>query len=287
MLTFQNCGAGFRLGQESGDYSSGDFRTLVGGRGPYEISVIIGDYSKPFTSIYFEKYDFGGVTTLIPHLNDQLNSDIENYLRPLAINTYCAQFPAGARLHMRAYATYKGKFGVVGDTNYITHKCSVADAPAPVPPSEPVPPAPPSEPPPPTPEAPPAPAPESPPAPAPEPPPAPTPEPAPAPPSDGAIVQGNTYFGNLRSDRCELVYQGDGNLVTYCDGTPRWASNTPGTSVGFAVFQGDGNLVVYDGSGTPIWASNTAGNSGAYLKLYDDGNIGIYRADGSNLWYAF
>jgi hypothetical protein len=83
-----------------------------------------------------------------------------------------------------------------------------------------------------------------------------------------------------------LEYQDDGNLVLYAPGDiPYWASNTPGTSVGFTVMQDDGNFVVYDGTGTPIWASGTWGNPGAFLVLNDNGMLSVLSADGSiTLW---
>jgi hypothetical protein len=83
-----------------------------------------------------------------------------------------------------------------------------------------------------------------------------------------------------------LEYQDDGNLVLYAPGNvPYWASNTPGTSVGYAVMQTDGNFVVYDANGTPTWASGTWGNHGAYLVLADNGMLSVVSADGSiTLW---
>lgn len=83
-----------------------------------------------------------------------------------------------------------------------------------------------------------------------------------------------------------LEYQPDGNLVLYtADNFPYFASNTPGTSVGFTVMQDDGNLVVYDATDTPIWASGTWGNPGAFLTLDDAGSLNIMSADGSTvLW---
>jgi hypothetical protein len=84
-----------------------------------------------------------------------------------------------------------------------------------------------------------------------------------------------------------LEYQPDGNLVLYtADNMPYFASNTPGTSVGFTVMQDDGNLVVYDGTDTPIWASGTWGNPGAFLTLSDDGSLNIISGDGSTLLWT-
>jgi surface antigen len=55
-----------------------------------------------------------------------------------------------------------------------------------------------------------------------------------------------------------VVFQGDGNLVTYGGGRAIWASGTAGRGADRFVIQSDGNLVIYRGS-TPLWASNTAG----------------------------
>ncbi|RHW25430.1 CHAP domain-containing protein [Nocardioides immobilis] len=57
-----------------------------------------------------------------------------------------------------------------------------------------------------------------------------------------------------------VIFQGDGNLVTYGGGRAIWASGTAGRGGDHFEVQGDGNLVVYAGS-RPLWASNTAGRT--------------------------
>lgn len=57
-----------------------------------------------------------------------------------------------------------------------------------------------------------------------------------------------------------VIFQSDGNLVTYGGGRAIWATNTGAKGADRFVVQGDGNLVVYRGS-TPLWASNTAGRT--------------------------
>jgi hypothetical protein len=76
---------------------------------------------------------------------------------------------------------------------------------------------------------------------------------------------------------CQALYDHDGNFVIYTtDGTPKWASQTAGTTPGAVQMNVDGNLVIYDPSGTPLWASQTAGNPGAMLQLNDDQVLVIY-----------
>jgi hypothetical protein len=86
--------------------------------------------------------------------------------------------------------------------------------------------------------------------------------------------------------RTRLIYQLDGNLVLYQDGSPVWASNTVGTSLGNAKMQLDGNFVVYDASGTPVWASGTQNNSGAYLGVYNGGSFFVFKSDQSALYWS-
>jgi hypothetical protein len=57
-----------------------------------------------------------------------------------------------------------------------------------------------------------------------------------------------------------VVFQADGNLVTYNGSRAIWASGTGGSGAGTFVIQNDGNLVIYRGSGA-VWASNTSGRT--------------------------
>jgi hypothetical protein len=83
-----------------------------------------------------------------------------------------------------------------------------------------------------------------------------------------------------------LVYQSDGNLVLYRNGSTNalWASGTDGSSRGSAIMQIDGNFVVYDQSGNAVFAAGTNGNPGSRLVVQDDGNVVIYTTDGTALW---
>ena len=83
-----------------------------------------------------------------------------------------------------------------------------------------------------------------------------------------------------------LIYQSDGNLVLYHNGVGAvWASNSVGTTPGYAVMQGDGNLVVYDGTNRGVWASNTAAHPGASLAVQDAGLVAIVSAGNAiQLW---
>ena len=85
---------------------------------------------------------------------------------------------------------------------------------------------------------------------------------------------------------CQFVYQTDGNLVGYSNGTPYWNSGTGGNIPGSLVMQGDGNLVLYDGMGAPVWLTGTGGYPGAFLVMQDDCNVVLYAADGAPLWFT-
>jgi hypothetical protein len=68
-------------------------------------------------------------------------------------------------------------------------------------------------------------------------------------------------FGGQYSDG-DLCMQNDGNLVTYKNGKPYWASNTWSKSPLApykAIMQNDGNFVIYNSQGKPTWATNTVG----------------------------
>jgi hypothetical protein len=83
-----------------------------------------------------------------------------------------------------------------------------------------------------------------------------------------------------------LIYQSDGNLVLYHNGVGAvWASNSVGSTPGYAVMQGDGNLVVYDGTNRGVWASNTAAHPGALLAVQNAGFVAIISSGNAiQLW---
>lgn len=64
----------------------------------------------------------------------------------------------------------------------------------------------------------------------------------------------NNYFGPNH-----LVLQGDGNLVSYLNGTPvpLWSTRTNGEDADRLVMQDDGNLVIYNSRDQPTWSSKT------------------------------
>jgi peptidoglycan hydrolase-like protein with peptidoglycan-binding domain len=86
--------------------------------------------------------------------------------------------------------------------------------------------------------------------------------------------------------RFEFAMQGDGNLVLYKQGSPKWASGTNGKGGDRVIMQEDGNLVIYKSNGQPVWASNTNGSSnyGSSLNVQNDGNVVIYRPNGAPIW---
>jgi surface antigen len=83
-----------------------------------------------------------------------------------------------------------------------------------------------------------------------------------------------------------LAMQGDGNLVLYGpSGRALWATSWRTgywSQQEYVVFQSDGNLVTY-GGGRAIWASNTAGRGGTQFAVQSDGNMVIY-ANSTPLW---
>lgn len=87
------------------------------------------------------------------------------------------------------------------------------------------------------------------------------------------------------AENCNLAYQGDGNLVLYCDGAARWWTGTGGAP-GSTAMQSDGNLVVYDGSGSPQWASKTHGHYGAYLTVEGENVVVRSPSGASKLWWG-
>ncbi|MBM3820897.1 MAG: matrixin family metalloprotease [Acidimicrobiia bacterium] len=100
----------------------------------------------------------------------------------------------------------------------------------------------------------------------------------------GRLTAGQTLVSTNR--RYRLLYQNDGNLVLYddTDRTAPWATNTGGTTPGYALLQGDGNFVLYDGAGAVQYASNTPGNPNSRLVLQNDGNVVIYASNGQPVW---
>ena len=106
--------------------------------------------------------------------------------------------------------------------------------------------------------------------------------------SSGTLHADRYLFQNQQVDSANgdwhLYYQSDGNLVLYdYSWSPLWASNTAGTTPGFAVMQGDGNLVVYDGDGVARYASDTAGHPGGYAVVEDKGRFVIFDSQGQPL----
>jgi len=84
---------------------------------------------------------------------------------------------------------------------------------------------------------------------------------------------------------CNLIMQGDGNLVIYDpNDSPIWASNTEGkgTPKYKYIMQQDGNLVIYDKFQNPIWASNTRGVGKAPYTLTLTNNCTITITDKNN-----
>ena len=82
-----------------------------------------------------------------------------------------------------------------------------------------------------------------------------------------------------------LLFQQDGNVVTYSDGKASWSTGVRGNRL---VFQAEGNFVLYldtAGKTVPAWHTNTH-QKGARLALQDDGNFVVYNAGNGPVWDA-
>lgn len=78
-------------------------------------------------------------------------------------------------------------------------------------------------------------------------------------PSGRALWATSWLVGNWQSQEF-VIFQGDGNLVTYGGGRAVWAAGVGSRGGVRFVVQTDGNLVIYSSS-KAIWASNTAGRT--------------------------
>lgn len=76
-------------------------------------------------------------------------------------------------------------------------------------------------------------------------------------PSGRAIWSTDRFTSNWSSQEY-VIFQGDGNLVTYGGGRAIWNTRTGGSGANHFEVQSDGNLVIYRGS-TPVWDSLTTG----------------------------
>ncbi len=101
--------------------------------------------------------------------------------------------------------------------------------------------------------------------------------------ASGPVLTGNRTLRRgmaVSNGDYRLVMQHDGNLVLIGRNGPVWATSWQATgwrSQDYVVFQPDGNLVTYTDSGTPIWSTGTAGRGGDRFILQRDGNLVIRR----------
>ncbi|MDI1435955.1 matrixin family metalloprotease [Polyangium sorediatum] len=86
--------------------------------------------------------------------------------------------------------------------------------------------------------------------------------------------------------RFQFIFQNDGNLVLYKNGSALWASGTNGDGADRVLLQEDGNLVMYKSTGQKVWEtdSNSTANQYANLAVQNDGNLVIYRSGGGVAW---
>lgn len=97
----------------------------------------------------------------------------------------------------------------------------------------------------------------------------------------GTLGYGDRLVSN--SKEWTLLFEGNGNLVLYNNGTPYWQTDTTNNSSGTgsinAHLEGDGNLVVgREGGGPHLWksGSNGFGAKSPYILVQDDGNVCLY-----------
>jgi len=100
--------------------------------------------------------------------------------------------------------------------------------------------------------------------------------------STETLLSGASLFNSDKS--CSATMQVDGNLVVFCDGWEKWATNTncAGASVSF---EPNGNLVLKKPDGGLCWASK-AGQDGSakhVLVLEDGGSLTVYSSN-RKLW---
>ena len=102
--------------------------------------------------------------------------------------------------------------------------------------------------------------------------------------SPATLSQGDSLVSP--NGQVRLILQGDGNLVVYQNGAPKWGTSNLGYAPGtYAVVQNDGNFVLYNASWSPVWATNTYGSGPVRLVAQDDGNVVLYRIDnGVAVW---
>lgn len=97
--------------------------------------------------------------------------------------------------------------------------------------------------------------------------------------NDGKLLSGQSLYPEQTivsvGGHAHLHYQNDGNLVSYLEGVPFWASHTDGYTAGRLHMDSNGNLVLYDVKG-PIASTRTHGHPRAMVQLQDDGNFVVY-----------
>lgn len=86
--------------------------------------------------------------------------------------------------------------------------------------------------------------------------------------------------------RYRLALQGDGNLVIYSQGKPKWASDTVGKKISHLSMQRDGNLVLYNEDGGAVWHTKTNGQGVSRLEMQPDGNLVIYNKANKPTWHT-
>jgi len=72
-------------------------------------------------------------------------------------------------------------------------------------------------------------------------------------------------------------------FLCWSDSALRWVPDTKSRTVSRAIMHPDGNFVLYAEDGSPVWASGTPGHPGAFVTVQNDGNMVIYQS-GKPIW---
>ena len=76
----------------------------------------------------------------------------------------------------------------------------------------------------------------------------------------GRALWATSFLSGAWRSQEYVIFQSDGNLVTYGGGRALWWSGTSGSGARFEL-QNDGNLVIYTAANRAVWSSGTSGRT--------------------------